>query len=100
MDASPFDTCSVRGWRIDAVRYLGGHGPGWYVALRDAAGRRLAEGEGDTERDALTAALAGLGLVSGGFGQPPAAATKAAKIFASAGSIRNSGCHCTPSANP
>jgi hypothetical protein len=70
---SAFDAAlAARGWRADIVRYLGGFGPGWYVALRDAAGRRLAEGEGDTEAEAQAAALAAA------TGLAPAAARVAA----------------------
>lgn len=49
---------AARGWRANAAHYCGGYGAPWSVELRTAAGRRMGEGEGDTERDALLAALA------------------------------------------
>lgn len=50
--------CAARGWRANAAHYRGGYGTPWSVELRDAAGRRVGEGDGDTELDAMQAALA------------------------------------------
>lgn len=49
---------AARGWRANAVHYRGGSGSPWSLELRDAAGRRVGEGEGDSEPEALLAALA------------------------------------------
>ena len=49
---------AARGWRSNAAHYRGGFGAPWSVELRDAAGRRVGEGDGDDEREALQAALA------------------------------------------
>ena len=49
---------ALRGWRPCAARYAGCAGPPWFLELRDGNGRRVGEGEGETEREALLAALA------------------------------------------
>ncbi len=49
---------AARGWRANVAHYRGGDGAPWSVELRDANGRRVGEGEGDAEREALQAALA------------------------------------------
>lgn len=59
---SPADAAATllaaRGWHANAVQYRGGYGTPWSVEVRNAAGHRVGEGDGDTEREALQAALA------------------------------------------